>query len=113
MKWCAAYYDQVRGLVDGGVDILLIETIFDTLNAKAAIFAIKKYFREAHPDLPEGKANHTQPWSANSSLISNDILSSGVSAVVAATSRGRRGTPGHDKRNDHRCFRPNIKRTNS
>jgi 5-methyltetrahydrofolate--homocysteine methyltransferase len=40
-----AYYDQVRGLVDGGVDILLIETIFDTLNAKAAIFAIKKYFR--------------------------------------------------------------------
>ncbi len=41
-----AYYDQVRGLVDGGVDILLIETIFDTLNAKAAIFAIKKYFRD-------------------------------------------------------------------
>jgi 5-methyltetrahydrofolate--homocysteine methyltransferase len=41
-----AYYEQVRGLVDGGVDILLIETIFDTLNAKAAIFAIKKYFRE-------------------------------------------------------------------
>jgi 5-methyltetrahydrofolate--homocysteine methyltransferase len=44
-----AYYDQVKGLVDGGVDILLIETIFDTLNAKAAIFAIKKYFRE-HKD---------------------------------------------------------------
>jgi 5-methyltetrahydrofolate--homocysteine methyltransferase len=44
-----AYYEQVRGLVDGGVDILLIETIFDTLNAKAAIFAIKKYFRE-NPD---------------------------------------------------------------
>ena len=42
----AAYYEQVKGLVDGGVDILLIETIFDTLNAKAAIFAIKKYFRE-------------------------------------------------------------------
>jgi 5-methyltetrahydrofolate--homocysteine methyltransferase len=41
-----AYYEQVKGLVDGGVDILLIETIFDTLNAKAAIFAIKKYFRE-------------------------------------------------------------------
>ena len=43
-----AYYEQVKGLVEGGVDILLIETIFDTLNAKAAIFAIKKYFRE-HP----------------------------------------------------------------
>ena len=41
-----AYLEQVKGLVDGGVDILLIETIFDTLNAKAAIYAIKKYFRE-------------------------------------------------------------------
>jgi len=41
-----AYYDQVRGLVDGGSDVLLIETIFDTLNAKAAIFAIKKYEEE-------------------------------------------------------------------
>ncbi|MEP6594967.1 MAG: homocysteine S-methyltransferase family protein [Ginsengibacter sp.] len=43
-----AYYEQLRGLVDGGVDVLLIETIFDTLNAKAAIYAIKKYFR-SHP----------------------------------------------------------------
>jgi 5-methyltetrahydrofolate--homocysteine methyltransferase len=41
-----AYYEQVKGLVDGGVDLLLIETIFDTLNAKAAIFAIKKYFQD-------------------------------------------------------------------
>ncbi len=48
-----AYYEQVKGLVDGGVDLLMIETIFDTLNAKAAIFAIKKYFREARrPLLP-------------------------------------------------------------
>lgn len=45
----AAYYEQIRGLVDGGVDILLIETIFDTLNAKAAIFAVKKFYRE-HPE---------------------------------------------------------------
>jgi len=42
----AAYYEQVKGLVEGGVNLLLIETIFDTLNAKAAIFAIKKYFRD-------------------------------------------------------------------
>ena len=42
-----AYYEQTKGLVEGGVDLLLIETIFDTLNAKAAIFAIKKYFRDA------------------------------------------------------------------
>src|SRR6185369_8628527 len=41
-----AYYEQVRGLVDGGVDILLIETIFDTLNAKAAIFAVETLFEE-------------------------------------------------------------------
>jgi len=41
-----AYYEQTKGLVEGGVDLLLVETIFDTLNAKAAIFAIKKYFRD-------------------------------------------------------------------
>jgi 5-methyltetrahydrofolate--homocysteine methyltransferase len=49
----AAYYEQVKGLVDAGVDLLLIETIFDTLNAKAAIFAIKKYFSDENkPELP-------------------------------------------------------------
>src|SRR6201996_2222538 len=41
-----AYYDQVRGLVDGGSDLLIIETIFDTLNAKAALFAIDRYRNE-------------------------------------------------------------------
>jgi 5-methyltetrahydrofolate--homocysteine methyltransferase len=47
-----AYYEQIKGLVDGGVDILLIETIFDTLNAKGAIFAVKKYFRDHNTELP-------------------------------------------------------------
>lgn len=48
-----AYTEQIRGLVDGGVDIILVETIFDTLNAKAAIFAIKEYFRKiGQPELP-------------------------------------------------------------
>ncbi|MDD2793964.1 MAG: homocysteine S-methyltransferase family protein [Sediminibacterium sp.] len=42
----AAYYEQISGLVDGGIDIILIETIFDTLNAKGAIYAVKKYFRD-------------------------------------------------------------------
>ncbi len=46
-----AYTEQIKGLVDGGVDIILIETIFDTLNAKAAIYATKNYFR--HNNLPE------------------------------------------------------------
>ncbi len=43
----AAYYEQIRGLVDGGVDLILIETIFDTLNAKAAIYAFRKFFRDS------------------------------------------------------------------
>ncbi|TAL69715.1 MAG: methionine synthase [Bacteroidetes bacterium] len=40
-----AYYEQVRGLVEGGADLLLVETVFDTLNCKAAIYAISEYFR--------------------------------------------------------------------
>jgi 5-methyltetrahydrofolate--homocysteine methyltransferase len=47
-----AYFEQVRGLVDGGADILLIETIFDTLNAKAAIFAIDLFAEETGQQLP-------------------------------------------------------------
>jgi len=49
---CDAYAEQVRGLVDGGSDIILIETIFDTLNAKAAIVAAKRVFAEKGVDLP-------------------------------------------------------------
>ena len=48
----AAYYEQVEGLVEGGVDLLLIETIFDTLNAKAALFAIDEYFERSGERLP-------------------------------------------------------------
>ncbi|MFD1257071.1 methionine synthase [Mucilaginibacter terrae] len=47
-----AYYEQVRGLVDGGSDVLLIETIFDTLNAKAALFAVQRYATENGKHLP-------------------------------------------------------------
>ena len=47
-----AYYEQIRGLVDGGVDLLLVETIFDTLNAKAALFAINRYCEEHQRTLP-------------------------------------------------------------
>jgi 5-methyltetrahydrofolate--homocysteine methyltransferase len=42
----AAYSEQVRGLIDGGVDLLLAETVFDTLNLKAALFAVDQYFEE-------------------------------------------------------------------
>jgi len=46
------YSEATRGLVDGGADIILIETVFDTLNCRAAIFAVRRYFREHNVELP-------------------------------------------------------------
>jgi 5-methyltetrahydrofolate--homocysteine methyltransferase len=46
-----AYTEQIHGLVEGGADLLLVETIFDTLNAKAALYAIDQYFKQ-HPSKP-------------------------------------------------------------
>jgi len=74
-----AYYEQVKGLVEGGVDLLLIETIFDTLNAKAAIFAIKKYFR----DHPKGSSNK------NSETSKSEVMSDGSPSLR----EGRGGLP--------------------
>ena len=48
----AAYYEQTEALVEGGSDVLLVETIFDTLNAKAALFAIEEYFENSGQRLP-------------------------------------------------------------
>lgn len=48
----AAYTEQVRGLIDGGVDLLLLETVFDGLNAKAALYAIEKVQEEKGTDIP-------------------------------------------------------------
>jgi 5-methyltetrahydrofolate--homocysteine methyltransferase len=47
-----AYYEATRGLVDGGADLILIETVFDTLNAKAAVFAVEKYGEDHGLTLP-------------------------------------------------------------
>ncbi|MBG15048.1 MAG: 5-methyltetrahydrofolate--homocysteine methyltransferase [Crocinitomicaceae bacterium] len=47
-----AYQQQIKGLIEGGSDLLLIETIFDTLNAKAALFAIQEVFNELNTKLP-------------------------------------------------------------
>ena len=47
-----AYKEQVNALIDGGVDLLLVETVFDTLNAKAALFAIQEVFSEKEITLP-------------------------------------------------------------
>ncbi|MBA2960642.1 MULTISPECIES: homocysteine S-methyltransferase family protein [Ramlibacter] len=48
----AAYHEQVEGLLEGGADLLLVETIFDTLNAKAALFAIDEVFEQTGERLP-------------------------------------------------------------
>lgn len=48
----SAYYNAAEGLIDGGADIILIETIFDTLNAKAAIFAVEKLLNEKSLNVP-------------------------------------------------------------
>lgn len=48
----AAYYEQTEALVEGGADLLLVETIFDTLNAKAALFAVDEYFAKSGQRLP-------------------------------------------------------------
>ena len=47
-----AYADQGRALLDGGVDILTVETIFDTANAKAALYAVQKLFDEEYDEVP-------------------------------------------------------------
>ena len=48
----AAYYEQIEALVEGGADVLLVETIFDTLNAKAALYAIDEFFEASGERLP-------------------------------------------------------------
>ena len=48
-----AYKEQAKGLVDGGVDIILIETVFDTLNCKAALFAVQSLFKEIGEERPK------------------------------------------------------------
>ena len=48
----AAYYEQTEALVEGGADVILVETIFDTLNAKAALFAVDEYFEASGERLP-------------------------------------------------------------
>ncbi|HRB18683.1 MAG TPA: homocysteine S-methyltransferase family protein, partial [Chitinophagales bacterium] len=47
-----AYYDQAKALIEGGVDVLLIETVFDTLNAKAALFAVQTLFEDIEKEYP-------------------------------------------------------------
>ena len=47
-----SYYEQAKALVDGGADLLIVETVFDSLNSKAALFAVEKYFEDLGRQLP-------------------------------------------------------------
>jgi 5-methyltetrahydrofolate--homocysteine methyltransferase len=81
----AAYADQVYGLLDGGADVLLVETIFDTLNAKAAFFAIQKVFAERGiSPLPYGTDNARN----NGKIV--PLLAS-VTFIQAGSNRGVTG----------------------
>src|SRR5215510_8228779 len=90
-----AYYEQTRGLMDGGVDTLLVETIFDTLNAKAALFAIQKYFDDTGRRVPimvsvtitdnSGRTLSGQTVEAFWNSVSHvDLLSVGINCALGA-----------------------------
>src|SRR5580698_7131504 len=89
------YYEQARGLVEGGVDILLVETIFDTLNAKAALFAIDEYFEASGIRIPimvsvtivdqSGRTLSGQTVQAFWISVSHmDLLSVGINCALGA-----------------------------
>ena len=93
MKDC--YYEQIKGLIDGGADILLIETVFDTLNAKAAIFAIEKLLAEYKKRIPvmisgtitdaSGRTLSGQTVEAFINSVSHiDLLSIGLNCSLGA-----------------------------
>jgi len=90
-----AYSEQVRGLIDGGADILLVETIFDTLNAKAALFAIQSVLEEKNVKLPimvsgtitdaSGRTLSGQTVEAFLNSVSHvDLLSLGLNCALGA-----------------------------
>ncbi|HKQ79801.1 MAG TPA: methionine synthase [Blastocatellia bacterium] len=88
-----AYYDQARGLVDGGVDVLIVETVFDSLNSRAALFAIQKLFDDTGVRLPvmcsftitdaSGRTLSGQTVEAYWNSVSNhDLLSVGINCAL-------------------------------
>ena len=90
-----AYTEQVRGLIDGGADLLLIETIFDTLNAKAALFAIQNYCESINVKMPvmvsgtitdaSGRTLSGQTTEAFLNSVSHvDLLSVGLNCALGA-----------------------------
>jgi len=94
-KLVEAYTEQVKGLIDGGADLLLIETIFDTLNAKAALFAIQNYSQSIDKKMPvmvsgtitdaSGRTLSGQTTEAFLNSVSHvDLLSIGLNCALGA-----------------------------
>ncbi len=92
----AAYKQQVEALMDGGVDLLLVETVFDTLNAKAALFAIDEVFEERKSKIPimvsgtitdqSGRTLTGQTTDAFLISVSHmDLLSVGLNCALGAS----------------------------
>ncbi|MDZ7743201.1 MAG: methionine synthase [Bacteroidota bacterium] len=90
-----AYSEQARGLMEGGADLLMIETVFDTLNAKAAIYAIQKVFDELKREVPvmisvtitdaSGRTLSGQTVEAFLNSVSHmDFLSIGINCALGA-----------------------------
>jgi 5-methyltetrahydrofolate--homocysteine methyltransferase len=86
-----AYYDQARGLIDGGVDVLLVETIFDTLNAKAAFFAILRLLDERGLDPYPADAAFNEQAVANRSGRRAIPLMASVTFIQPGSNRGVTG----------------------
>lgn len=91
----AAYTEQIGGLIDGGADLLLIETIFDTLNAKAALYAIQNYCEKINKKIPvmvsgtitdaSGRTLSGQTTEAFLNSVSHvDLLSVGLNCALGA-----------------------------
>ena len=95
MRVKTSYREQVKGLLDGGVDLLLVETIFDTLNAKAALFAIEEELESRAMRLPvmvsgtitdaSGRTLSGQTVEAFLTSVSHiDLLSIGLNCSLGA-----------------------------
>jgi 5-methyltetrahydrofolate--homocysteine methyltransferase len=89
---CDSYYAQANGLVEGGVDLLLIETVFDTRNAKAALIAVEKLERETRTRIPIIVSGTIERWGAMlagqpvdafySSIAHRDLLAIGLNCAT-------------------------------
>ncbi len=101
-----AYGEQIRGLIDGGSDLILIETIFDTLNAKAAIFACGEVFAERGVRLPHDDFGHDhRPLGAHPLGPDADRVLALGSACAAALHRAQlRARRERDARTSGRDF---------